>query len=245
MQPGMNDALIRAALARARDYPYPLPHHSYHWRGGAVFDFDPALTAGRTPVLAVGSNQAPAQLTRKFGHDPAAEIPVQRCHLKNFDTVYSAHIASYGSVPAMLQTAPGATVTLFVNWLSQDQLPVMHETELGAGNYHYGRLDDIELTLEDGGGALQSVHAYISRRGHVMVDGDAVALAVVPAKGRKRPARTTAQMLELAHARLASGQTLDGFILRLIDDAPFRCQCVAALAADAGAFSAPYAIVAG
>ena len=67
MQPGMNDALIRAALARARDYPYPLPHHSYHWRGGAVFDFDPELTAGRTPVLAVGSNQAPAQLTRKFG----------------------------------------------------------------------------------------------------------------------------------------------------------------------------------
>ena len=75
MQPGMNDALIHAALARARDYPSPLPHHSYHWRGGA----------------------------------------------------------------------------------------------------------------------LQSVHAYISRRGHVMVDGDAVALAVVPARGRKRPARTTAQ----------------------------------------------------
>ena len=245
IQPGMDLQQIRDALARARDYPYPLPQHSYLWRGGAVFAFDPAMTARRTPVLAVGSNQAPAQLTRKFGHDPAAEIPVQRCDLKNFDTVYSAHIASYGSVPAMLQTAPGATVTLFVNWLSQDQLPVMHATELGAGNYHYCRLDDIDLTLEDGGGALQSVHAYISRRGHVMVDGDAVALAAVQASGRKRQARTTAQMLELAHARLASGQGLEAFIVRLIDDAPYRRECVAALAADAGAFAAPYAIVAG
>jgi hypothetical protein len=241
----MDDVQIRAALARARDYPYPLPQHSYHWRGGGVFDFDPAATAGRTAVLAVGSNQAPDQLTRKFGHDPAQEIPVQRCHLKNFDTVYSAHIAAYGAVPAMLQTAPGTTVTLFVNWLNDDQLTKMHATELGAGNYHYGRLDDVDMTLEDGG-ALQSVHAYISRRGHVMVDGDGdgAALAVVPARGRKRPARTTAQMLELTHARLAPGQALDAYILRLIDDAPYRRHCIAALAADAGPFAAPYAIVA-
>jgi len=241
----MNDTDRSAALARARDYPYPLPSHSYHWRGGQVFDFDPALTAGRTPVLAVGSNQAPAQLTRKFGHDPAVEIPVQRCRLTDFDTVYSAHIASYGAVPAMLQTAPGTTVTLFVNWLSDQQLPVMHATELSTANYHYGRLDDIDLTLEDGGDALQSVHAYISRRGHVVLDGDAVALAVVPAEGRRRPAKTTAQMLEHAHARLAPDHALDDFILRLIGDAPYRRDCVKSLAANAGAFGAAYAIVAG
>jgi hypothetical protein len=244
MQSGMTEPDRSAALARARDYPYPLPAHSYRWRGGKVLDFDPASTAGRVPVLAVGSNQAPAQLTRKFGQDPAQEIPVQRCHLKDFDTVYSAHIASYGSVPAMLQAAPGATVTLFVNWLSEKQLAVMHPTELGSGNYHYGRLDDIDLTLEDGGGALQSVHAYISRRGHVALDGDAVALAAVPAVGRRRPARTTAQMLEHAHARLAPDHALDAFILRLIDDAPYRRDCVAALSSDAGSFAVPYAIVA-
>jgi hypothetical protein len=119
----------------------------------------------------------------------------------------------------------------------------MHATELGAGNYHYGRLDDIDMILEDGG-TLQSVHAYISRRGHIMVDGDAVALAVVPARGRKRHARTTAKMLELTHARLAPGQALDAYILRLIEDAPYRRDCVAALAADAGPFAAPYVIVA-
>ncbi len=245
IQSAMNDADRSAALARARDYPYPLPSRSYHWRGGAVFDFDPALTAGRTPVLAVGSNQAPAQLTRKFGLDPAAEIPVQRCQLRDFDTVYSAHIASYGAVPAMLQTAPGVTVPLFVNWLSDAQLPVMHATELSSNNYHFGRLDNIHMTLEEGGGALPSVHAYISRRGHVMVDGDAVALAVVPATGRKRPAKTTAQMLEGAHARLAPDHGLDAFILRLIDDGPYRRECVESLSSDAGAFGAPYAVVAG
>lgn len=245
MQPGMNETDRSAALARARDYPYAPPTHSYHWRGGAVFDFDPAATAGRTPVLAVGSNQAPAQLTRKFGLDPAQEIPVQRCHLKDFDTVYSAHIAAYGSVPAMLKTAPGVTVTLFVNWLSEAQLLVMHATELRSKNYHYGRLDDLDLILEDGGGALRSVHAYIGRRGHLVLDGDAVALAAVPAVGRRRQARTTAQMLECAHARLAPDHALDAFILRLIDDAPFRRDCVAALSADAGPFAAPYVVVSG
>lgn len=239
-----NDERI-AALARARDYPYPLPDRSYTWRGGAVHAFDPDLTKGRTPVLAVGSNQAPAQLTRKFGLDPDAVIPVQRCALKDFDVVYSAHIAAYGAVPAMLQSAPGATVTLFVNWLSDDQLPVMHATELGAQNYHYGRLDGIDLTLEDGGGMLESVHGYISRRGHVFHENNAVALARVPATGRQWAAMTTAEMLAKVHARLASEHPLEAFILRLISDTPYRRACIESLSIDSVAFGRRYHIVAG
>jgi hypothetical protein len=234
-----------AALARARDYPYPLPDRSYTWRGGDVQAFDPELTKGRIPVLAVGSNQAPAQLTRKFGLDTDAMIPVQRCTLKDFDVVYSAHISSYGAVPAMLQSAPGAEVTLFVNWLSDDQLPVMHKTELGAENYHYGRLDGVDLVLEDEGGVLESVHGYISRRGHVFHEEDAVALAKVPARNRRWKALTTAEMLERVHARLAPQHELEEFILRLIADAAFRRGCIAALSADAVAFGARYHIVAG
>ncbi|MEX2617111.1 MAG: hypothetical protein WD767_13525 [Alphaproteobacteria bacterium] len=241
----MNDNERIAALARARDYPYPLPNRSYTWRGGAVHSFDPDLTRGRTPVLAVGSNQAPAQLTRKFGPDPDAVIPVQRCALRDFDVVYSAHVAGYGSVPAMLQSAPGVTVTLFVNWLSEDQLPVMHATELGAENYHYGRLDDIDLTLEEGGGALDSVHGYISRRGHVFHAENAVALARVPATGRQWVAMTTAEMLEKVHARLAPDHALEEFILRLISDTPYRRACIEALSTDSVAFGRHYHIVAG
>lgn len=234
----------QAALARARGYPYAIPGHSYHWHGGQFSEFDPAKTAGRTPVLAVGSNQSPEQLTRKFGHIEDWEIPVQRCHLAGFDVVYSAHIARYGSVPAMLQSAPGTTVTLFVNWLDAAQLTAMHETELSHGNYHYGRLDDVAVALE-GGATLSSVHGYFSRRGHVTHDGNGVALATVPAANRNRPARDSAQMLAHVHERIDPVDSLDGFILRLIDDDGFRQKIIAELMTDAVAFAAPYEIVEG
>ena len=232
----------QAALERARGYPYAIPDRSYHWRGGRVHAFDPEKTAGRTAVLAVGSNQSPEQLTRKFGHIHDWEIPVQRCGLAGFDVVYSAHIARYGSVPAMLQSAPGTTVTLFVNWLDDVQLTAMHETELSHGNYHYGRLDGIELDLE-GGAALTSVHGYFSRRGHVLHEGDGVALAKVPAQNRRRPARDTAQMLAHIHERFGPAHGLDDFVLRLIEDDGFRLDVIAELMSDAAAFAAAYKVV--
>ena len=78
----------QAALARARGYPYAIPDRSYHWRGGQVSEFDAVKSAGRTPVLAVGSNQSPEQLTRKFGHLDDWEIPVQRCSTGSFRCRY-------------------------------------------------------------------------------------------------------------------------------------------------------------
>ena len=52
-----------------------------------------------TPVLAVGSNAAPAQLARKFPAKlfPNVVIPVLRCVLPDFDVVYAPLISSYGS----------------------------------------------------------------------------------------------------------------------------------------------------
>lgn len=234
----------QAALARARGYPYDIPDRSYHWHGGQFSEFDPAKTAGRAPVLAVGSNQSPEQLSRKFGHIEDWEIPVQRCRLTGFDVVYSAHIARYGSVPAMLQSAPGTTVTLFVNWLDAAQLDAMHETELSHGNYHYGRLDNVSVALE-GGATLSSVHGYFSRRGHVMHEGDGVALAAVAAENRARPARDCGQMLAHVRERIDPAHELDEFILRLIEDDGFRQEVIAALMTDAEAFDAPYQVVAG
>lgn len=232
----------QAALARARGYPYAIPDRSYHWCGGEVHGFEPAKSEGRTPVLAVGSNQSPEQLTRKFGHIADWEIPVQRCALTGFDVVYSAHIARYGSVPAMLQAAPGTTVTLFVNWLDDAQLVAMHETELSHGNYHYGRLDGIALDL-DGGAVLSSVHGYFSRRGHVLHEGEGVSLANVPARNRTRPARDTAQMLAHVHARIGPDHGLDDFILRLIEDDDYRRNVIEKLMTDAVAFAAAYEVV--
>ena len=53
-----------------------------------------------TPVLAVGSNAAPAQLGRKFPAElfpDGVVIPVLRCVLPDFDVVYAPLISSYGS----------------------------------------------------------------------------------------------------------------------------------------------------
>ena len=53
-----------------------------------------------TPVLAVGSNAAPAQLERKFPlqmFPDGVVIPVLRCVLPDFDVVYAPLISSYGS----------------------------------------------------------------------------------------------------------------------------------------------------
>ena len=53
-----------------------------------------------SPVLAVGSNAAPAQLARKFPphlFPDGVVIPVLRCVLPDFDVVYAPLISSYGS----------------------------------------------------------------------------------------------------------------------------------------------------
>lgn len=226
----------KAKLERARGYPYWIPEGSYLWRGGAVGPFDPRGRDRRTPVLAIGSNQSPQQLTRKFGD--RGEIPVQRARLPDFDIYYSAHITAYGSVPAMLQRAPGAEVTLSVTWLDDAQLDVMHETELSAAKYEYAAVENIGLVL-DCGTAMDSVNAYVGVNGHLVHEGDAVALSAVPATNRRPKALTTAEVLEIVRARVAPGDDPDGFVLKLVDDLEFRAACTARMAEGAVAFGHP------
>jgi hypothetical protein len=237
------------ALARARGYPYALPEESYVWDNDVVHPFDSSLRAGRTPVLAVGSNQAPEQLTRKFGRDAVAPIPVQRCHVRDFDVVYAAHIARYGSVPAMLQASPGTEVSLFVTWLDDGQLEIMNHTELDSAHYHYGLLEDVVVTLDDGS-QMQELHAYVGRRGNLLQDGAAVALAGITARNRRYTALDCAGMLATLHQRLtdtalAHDGPVDDFVIRLIEDHGYREACVDALGDGAVAFGYPYKVVAG
>jgi hypothetical protein len=226
----------QAKLARARGYPYAIPEGSYLWRGGEVAAFDPKLRKNRTPVLAIGSNQSPDQLTRKFGD--MGEIPVQRGWLRDFDIYYSAHISAYGSVPAMLQRAPDADATLSVNWLDDRQLDVMHGTELAAAKYKYAVIEDISLAL-DCGTDLDFVHLYVGVNGHLMHDGDAVALSAMPAKGRRPKALTTAEVLEVVRERFSPADGADTFVLKLVDDPDFRAACTKAISSDAVSFAHP------
>lgn len=228
-------------IARAKSYPFGPPADSYLFQGGRVAPLGPVAraVAGRTPVLASGSNAAPAQLARKYaGSGEAVAIPVTRVRLADFDSVYNAHIAAYGSVPATLFPSPGTTLVTFVTWLDDAQLAVMHATEQPGVNYHYAELSGIRAEV-DGLGALDAAYAYISVAG-CLVRGDApVALAEVAAVGRRFAAVTQPEML--AHVRdvTAPGMELDAFILETVADPNLRAARGARLAAQARAFAHP------
>lgn len=233
-----------STLALAREYPYAIPRKSFVYKDSGVSDFDTALCAGRTPVLAIGSNQSPQRLAQKFGNDASHMIPVQRATLKNFDVVYSAHITTYGAVPAMLQTSDGSEVQLAVTWLDDAQLEIMNHSEVRAANYAFALLEEIELSFE-GGGVAFCAHGYVSSRGHLRHDGDAVALSAIDCGGRRYPAMSTDKMLEMIRERVAPSLDADAFVLRLVADDAYRHQVTMLLAADAVPFLHPFELVGG
>lgn len=191
------DAIVRRAI----EYPYAAPSHSYlydaraigHWR---PLPPEPRLLEGRTPVLAAGSNRAPERLAQKFqALFPHARIPVTRAHLTGFDSVYCAHVTSYGSVPATLHPSPGTSVALHITWLTEDELACMHGTEQPGVNYHFVRLKNPDLALADGGVTLDTAYAYLSVHGAMLDNGAPVALAAIEATGRRFAARAQSAML--------------------------------------------------
>ncbi|MGE5539857.1 MAG: hypothetical protein ACM30I_14660 [Gemmatimonas sp.] len=217
-------------MRRATEYPYAAPSHSYLYdasvpSGWQPLPPDPNLLKGRTPVLAVGSNRAPERLAQKFrALFPEARIPVTRAHLDGFDSVYCAHVTSYGSVPATLHPSPGTRVILHVTWLADDELACMHETEQPGVNYHFARLRGISLELDDSAVPLESAYAYLSVHGAALDEGAPVALAAVDARGRRFKARDQRTMLALLHARVASELHFDDFIRAMVggDEARIR-----------------------
>lgn len=230
-----------ARLRLAKGYPYAAPAGSYLYRDGAATplaaDPDPDLFSGRFPVIAHGSNRAPEQLHRKFSHlnGRASEIPVTRAVLADHDVVYSAHMTRYGAVSATLHAAPGTRVTVFVTWLSAAQLPRMHETELGLGNYAYGRLTAVELAVEQGP-RLTEAYAYLSIHGCLAdpeIQDAPLALAAVPAEDRRHRAVHQETALALLRDRHAPEAELDGMILSTIADTARRRRLIADLQAAA------------
>ena len=233
------------ASLRAQSYPFGIPDHSYLYENGGIsrlreggFDRD-----RRRPVLAAGSNQSPEQLARKFAAfpaGPASRIPAQRATLADFDVVYAAHLARYGSVPATLQISPGTGVTVFVLWLDEAQLAHMHRTEM---NYTFDRLDGISITFENGR-TLQGAFSYSAKAGCLELAGSCASLAEIPASGRNFPALSQDQALAAVRDRLAPGCALETFIQDHVDDAALRRARSAALGAAAIPFAFPRQTVA-
>jgi hypothetical protein len=219
-------------VAHAKTYPFPVPGRSYVFRNGTPHDLDDHGfdRTGRTPVLAAGSNQSHEQLARKYSVLPGhVEIPIQRGLLDDFDSVYAAHLAGYGSVPSTFHPSPGTRVTTYVLWLDDAQLNRMHETER---NYTYDRLDDIRVETEGAAEVIDRAFAYTAIVGCVNVDGAPVALAEISAEGRTLRAMSQPDMLDHVRRRLDPDAHLDTFIQAHIEDEALRRERTLALSSD-------------
>jgi len=207
-----------ALLALGRDYPYAAPPGSYLFRDGEALSPDPAGWAaidfaGRTAVLAHGSNRSPAQLARKFldkayGGDTA--VPVVYGWLEGYDVVYAAHVARYGAVTSTLCHAPGVRARVAVTWLSRGQLVYMHETE--RMNYGYGRLP-AGCFRPEVGPAPASLYAYIGNHGPFLIDGRPTGLAAVEAENRPWPARRQDEMQDFLAGLFHPGEAWEQLML--------------------------------
>ncbi len=238
-------------LGLARGYPFAAPGKSYLYRDGESLPLDSArsgLFDGRTPVLAHGSNRAPEQLRRKFDHLSGArsEIPVTRVLLRDYDVVYSAHVTQYGAIAANLQHLPGVRVELYITWLSAEQLPRMHDTELGGENYAYGVMEEVRLELDFGPAArLSAAHVYLSRRGCLCGDPGRpgttpIGLAAVPAEGRPHDSIGQSEALTLVRDRHRPERGLEAHILETIRDPAGRALLVAEMRQTAVPARAPH-----
>ncbi|MFF1380370.1 hypothetical protein [Streptomyces sp. NPDC058308] len=121
--------------------------------------------AGRLPVIAVGSNASPGQLSHKLTRlgIPGA-VPMVPVRLRGIGIGCSAHIGRAGYVAAAPYGAPEARAALVVSWLDGAQLAAVDATELP--NYRRVRLpgDAYGMTLPSGE-RLGEAYVYVSARG--------------------------------------------------------------------------------
>lgn len=231
-------------LALAKGYPFPAPDASFLFRDGShralttAQAYDSGLFAGRTPVIAHGSNRSPEQLARKYG--AAATIPVTRGWLADYDVVYSAHITQYGAVASTLHYVPGARARISINWLDETQLARMHETE-GPSNYQYGEMAGIILDLEAGPATrLERAWIYFSKNGCLARDGAPIGIAAVEAESRPHDALPQEATLEHVRTKHRPESDVDAMILRAIADKGYRQSLVEEMRAEAVPARAPH-----
>jgi hypothetical protein len=182
-------------------YPFDVPSHSFTWSAGRI-DSVPSsrrvdeLSAGRHPILAIGSNASPAQLGRKFGDirfadpsSPEGSIPVLTAVVDDVDVVYGAHLAWYGSLPATLLDTTGARAHVFITWLTDLQMERMNETE-GLGTAYQLRPT---VGVRCHGQEVESALSYLTMGGACLLGGDPLGLAAISAPGSRRPRATQQQ----------------------------------------------------
>jgi hypothetical protein len=204
---------------------------------------------GKHPVLAFGSNAAPEQLQRKYRDWPDVSFVVTKATLQDYDVVYSAHLTSYGAVPATLAPSPDTVLQTWITWLDDEQLAHMHTTEMGPGevdkgggadvNYAYGYLQDVVLTIEDVVEPVASVGVYLSNYGALALTENPLAFSRIEAANRVFDARDKLDVLQAVRDRLAPDLDLEEFIVAIVEEPASRSSWGAELKATAHALEFP------
>ncbi len=210
-------------LSRALDYPYARPDRCYLFHNSSVKPASgrDSYREGRTPILAYGSNRAPEQLHRKFGDLPQREaILVEMCDISGWDVVHSAHVTSYGAIPAALHEAEDVSVKVAVTWLSGKQLEIMDKSEHAGQNYGREHLGRTALLAD--GASIDEVQAYKTIHGPLFFDNRIASHADIEARGRINRAFTNAELLRYAHAEFDSERCFEVFLLQLAGNPLFR-----------------------
>jgi hypothetical protein len=132
-----------------------------------LLEYETAPIASRIPVLAVGSNAAPAQVRRKLaGRGPATAVPITAVRVDGLSVGVSAHVSKAGYVPATPVPDPSsANVLMWVTWLAPDQLLTMDETEPNYDRLRVPRFCSIRLTS---GQPVSGCWLYVSHHGHLV-----------------------------------------------------------------------------
>jgi len=190
--------------------------------------YSPAsLNAPRVPVLASGSNASPTRLREKFGSNSGqALIPVVKHQVLDILPVFSAKFASYGSITATLQYAPGSQSQMFVTYLSEPQLLRMHSTEAIGDEYHFTCIENVKIVSESGTATRGPVYAYLSIKDVFQVNRLQFTLREFKtnAPGEHFAARSQETMLKLAWKLLASCKDFETFIYENISNKNIRQQ---------------------
>lgn len=193
----------------------------------------------RYPLLAIGSNGAPDTLIRKFEFLPAADtrVLVVAGRLHDFDVGATAHVAPYGAFPATLVPSPGTAVSCSLLWVTGPQLMALTWSEL---SYAFGRLAPVRFEPGDPElGEVDHALVYVSRWGHLTIDGQAVSLEAMPAEHRTGAVWSQERLLEHAADRLLGAGTGHRALLELLAREPIpTTQAISeAVAVDATPFA--------
>jgi hypothetical protein len=157
----------------------------------------------RIPLLAYGANASPRRLALKLAHLPEGhrEALILAGRLDDYDVAAAAQLPVFSSMAATIVLSPGTSARVAVMFLTGVQFTALWWTEL---SYRVGALEEITLRTPLTADPLRRVIAFVSRYGAFSIDGEPVAMAAIPADGRRYRALTQVELLAAA-AKLTLG----------------------------------------